>query len=68
MPSRLTTVPMALEELAASGGGDVTLLCPGMVYRRDVIDPRHIGEPHQLDVWRVRDHEQPPLDGRRSTS
>lgn len=26
-------------------------LCPGMVYRRDVVDRTHVGEPHQMDVW-----------------
>src|SRR5262249_33700174 len=28
--------------------------CPGLVYRRDVVDRLHVGEPHQLDLWRVR--------------
>lgn len=32
---------------------DITLLCPGLTYRRDVIDRTHTGEPHQLDVWRI---------------
>lgn len=26
-------------------------LCPGMVYRRDVKDKTHVGEPHQMDIW-----------------
>lgn len=26
-------------------------LCPGLVYRRDVRDKTHVGEPHQLDIW-----------------
>lgn len=47
-------VPLALEELAADPPNDVTLVCPGIVYRRDVIDRHHVGEPHQLDIWRVR--------------
>jgi phenylalanyl-tRNA synthetase alpha chain len=33
---------------------DVVLSVPGICYRRDVIDRRHVGEPHQMDVWRVR--------------
>ncbi|MCW6005134.1 hypothetical protein K1W54_11155 [Micromonospora sp. CPCC 205371] len=33
--------------------GDVLLSVPGIVYRRDAIGPRHVGEPHQLDLWRV---------------
>jgi phenylalanyl-tRNA synthetase alpha chain len=32
---------------------DVVLSCPGLVYRRDVIDRHHVGEPHQLDLWRI---------------
>ena len=46
-------IPVALEDVARGDDMDVTILCPGMVYRRDVIDRQHVGEPHQLDVWRV---------------
>lgn len=36
---------------------DELLACPGLVYRRDRIDRTHVGEPHQLDLWRlVRRH------------
>lgn len=38
---------------------DVVLSCPGLVYRRDVIDRLHVGEPHQVDLWRIARH---PLD------
>jgi phenylalanyl-tRNA synthetase alpha chain len=38
---------------AAADGGDVLLACPGIVYRRDVIDWQHTGTPHQLDLWRI---------------
>lgn len=31
--------------------GDKLYLCPGIVYRRDVRDKTHVGEPHQMDVW-----------------
>lgn len=43
---------------------DVVLACPGLVYRRDVIDRLHVGEPHQLDVWRIarRPLDEPDLD------
>jgi phenylalanyl-tRNA synthetase alpha chain len=34
---------------------DRVLLCPGMVYRRDCVDRNHVGEPHQLDAWRITD-------------
>jgi len=32
---------------------DVLLACPGMCYRRDAIDRLHVGEPHQIDLWRI---------------
>jgi phenylalanyl-tRNA synthetase alpha chain len=49
-------IPPLLRALARSGrdGDDVLLLCPGLVYRRDSIDRLHTGEPHQLDLWRIR--------------
>jgi phenylalanyl-tRNA synthetase alpha chain len=49
-------VPPALRELATepSSPADVLLVCAGLVYRRDTIDRLHTGEPHQLDLWRVR--------------
>lgn len=53
------TVPPLLRELGA--GADALLVCPGLVYRRDAIDRLHTGEPHQLDLWRVRDDAAAPL-------
>jgi phenylalanyl-tRNA synthetase alpha chain len=50
-------IPPLLEGLAAeaaSGPVDLVLSCPGLVYRRDVIDRKHVGEPHQVDIWRIR--------------
>src|SRR6185503_14365556 len=47
-------VPGALRELAPGACDDVLLACPGIVYRRDSIDRLHTGEPHQLDLWRIR--------------
>jgi len=48
-------VPDALRRLELSEArSDWLLACPGMVYRRDEIDRQHCGEPHQLDLWRVR--------------
>ncbi|MDX3656178.1 hypothetical protein PV646_02560 [Streptomyces sp. ID05-26A] len=37
---------------------DVTLVCPGLVYRRDTVDRLHTGTPHQLDVWRISTREE----------
>ncbi|MEZ4339970.1 MAG: hypothetical protein R3B82_25390 [Sandaracinaceae bacterium] len=46
-------VPPLLALLAAVEPRDVVLVCPGLVYRRDQIDRHHVGEPHQVDLWRV---------------
>lgn len=32
---------------------DVIILLPGLVYRRDVTDRKHLGIFHQLEMWRV---------------
>ena len=48
-------VPPALDALARDPGWrDVLLVCPGLVYRRECIDRHHVGEPHQVDLWRIR--------------
>jgi phenylalanyl-tRNA synthetase alpha chain len=48
-------VPKAIRHLVRpDGAGDLVVACPGLVYRRDVVDRLHVGEPHQLDLWRVR--------------
>ena len=47
-------VPAALRQIAAAGYEDVLLVCPGLVYRRDRIDRQSVGEPHQMDIWRIR--------------
>lgn len=55
-------VPLALDRLAAAAAPEEVLVsCPGLVWRRDAIDRRHVGEPHQLDLWRVRTGG-PPLE------
>ena len=33
---------------------DELIVVPGLVYRRDVVDRTHVGEPHQVDLWRLR--------------
>lgn len=48
-------VPTALEAYADPAGPvDELVVVPGLVYRRDVVDRTHVGEPHQVDLWRVR--------------
>ncbi len=46
-------LPGALAMLAPADCDDVLLVCPGLTYRRDTIDRLHVGEPHQLDLWRI---------------
>ncbi len=53
-------VPAALRALA--GEPDQVVACPGLVYRRDVVDRLHVGEPHQLDLWRTR-RDRPLTEG-----
>lgn len=52
-------IPPVLRSMAGVPPQDVLSACPGMVYRRDSIDRLHTGEPHQMDLWRVR--SGPPL-------
>lgn len=33
---------------------DELIVVPGLAYRRDVVDRIHVGEPHQVDLWRLR--------------
>lgn len=46
-------LPGALAMLAPADYDDLLLVCPGLTYRRDTIDRLHVGEPHQLDLWRI---------------
>lgn len=33
-------------------------ICPGIVYRRDIRDKTHVGEPHQMDIWYLTKEKQ----------
>ncbi len=48
-------IPTALEHYANRSNIDELIVVPGLVYRRDVVDRHHVGEPHQVDLWRIRD-------------
>ncbi|MET0736622.1 MAG: hypothetical protein ABWY55_13390 [Microbacterium sp.] len=48
------SLPAALEQYAGRAGVDELIVAPGLVYRRDVVDRSHVGEPHQVDLWRIR--------------
>lgn len=48
-------IPHTLERYRAClGPVDELIVIPGRVYRRDVVDRTHVGEPHQVDLWRLR--------------
>jgi phenylalanyl-tRNA synthetase alpha chain len=47
-------LPGILRELAGQGDWeDVVILLPGLAYRRDVSDKKHVSEVHMLEMWRV---------------
>ncbi|MBP6961986.1 hypothetical protein KBB49_00410 [Candidatus Saccharibacteria bacterium] len=47
-------IPGILRSLAKdSTWSDVLILIPGLAYRRDVTDKKHVGEVHMLDMWRI---------------
>ncbi len=54
-------IPALLDRLAAARRPrEILLSVPGICYRRDAIDRHHVGEPHQIDLWRIR-RSGPPL-------
>lgn len=50
------SMPAALRTYADAGDTpvDELVVAPGLVYRRDSVDATHVGEPHQVDLWRLR--------------
>lgn len=47
-------IPSIMKDLSISDiKKDTLMVCPGIVYRRDVIDKLHVASPHQLDLWLV---------------
>ncbi len=48
------SIPGLLRAIALEPPEDLLLVCPGLIYRRDAVDRLHTGEPHQLDLWRIR--------------
>lgn len=47
-------IPSWLKTIAKNESSDSLVVLPGMCYRRDVVDKTHCAEPHQMDVWRIR--------------
>lgn len=48
-----TQMTSAIPMLLSKHNEDKIYMCPGIVYRRDVKDKTHVGEPHQMDIWMV---------------
>lgn len=47
-------LPAILRKLAKrTDWQDVVVLLPGLAYRRDVSDKKHVSEVHMLDMWRI---------------
>lgn len=53
-----SVVPSLLEKFSTALEEEKLWLCPGMVFRRDVVDRTHVGEPHQMDIWYVTKKEK----------
>ena len=60
--STTAMVPPALSKLQQSLTGEDLIVCPGLVYRRDSIDRLHLGEIHQMDLWRVSEKTLTGID------
>jgi phenylalanyl-tRNA synthetase alpha chain len=43
-----------LKEIQQKKVSDALVFCPGVCYRRDVIDKQRTGEPHKMDIWRIK--------------
>ncbi len=58
-------IPATLKAFYEEFDGDIPdtiFMLPGLVYRRDVIDPKHLDVFHQLDIWTMRKNNgRPPL-------
>ena len=54
-----THTTAAIPALLAETESDRLIVCPGLVYRRDVVDRLHVGEPHQADFWIARQARLP---------
>jgi phenylalanyl-tRNA synthetase alpha chain len=47
-------IPSTFEKLKDQPIDKTTFVLPGLVYRRDVIDPIHLDVFHQIDVWTLQ--------------
>lgn len=49
-----SAIPPLFKTLSPKKLEDYMVFCPGICFRRDVLDRKHVGEPHQLDIWRIK--------------
>ena len=51
-------IPQTFKKIATAGEkiDRSTFVLPGLAYRRDVIDPRHLDVFHQIDVWTLQEN------------
>lgn len=40
---------------------DVVILLPGLAYRRDVTDKKHVGQVYMLEMWRIKKTSDKPI-------
>lgn len=57
-------IPETYSKLDPNTIDKMTFVIPGLAYRRDVIDPRHLDVFHQIDVWTLQDIEKYGKPGR----
>ena len=51
-------IPGILRDLSANRDwNDIVILLPGLAYRRDVTDKKHVGQVHMLEMWRLVKHD-----------
>jgi phenylalanyl-tRNA synthetase alpha chain len=50
-----SAVPDWLKSIVKRDIRQAIAMFPGICYRRDVVDKKHCGEPHQMDVWIIKD-------------
>ncbi|MBD2356425.1 hypothetical protein H6G41_17635 [Tolypothrix sp. FACHB-123] len=53
-----THTTVIMPELLPHLQGEQLILHPGICYRRDVVYKRHVGEPHQMDVWLISQQQK----------
>jgi phenylalanyl-tRNA synthetase alpha chain len=51
-------IPSTFKKLLEKDIDHSTFILPGLVYRRDVIDPRHLDAFHQVDIWTLQDNKK----------